>query len=62
MVLNIACLTGVTNRWFEEDWQAGVKRQRTVRRDESFCLAMLKNEGRGLCGVHLPETRRPGTV
>lgn len=42
VVLNIACLTGVTNRWFEEDWKANVKRERTVPRDESFCLATLR--------------------
>lgn len=42
VAMNIACLTGVTGKWFEEDWQQGKKRQRVVPEDESFCLAMLR--------------------
>ena len=42
VALNIACLTGVTGRWFDEDWQQGKKVERTVPVNESFCLAMLR--------------------
>lgn len=59
VVLNIACLTGVTNRWFEEDWQAGVKRQRTVPRDESFCLAMLKTGATAYVAYTCPRPAGP---
>lgn len=59
VVLNIACLTGVTHRWFEEDWQAGVKRERTVPRDESFCLAMLKTGAAAYVAYACPRPAGP---
>lgn len=59
VVLNIACLTGVTNRWFEEDWHAGVKRQRTVPRDESFCLAMLRTGAAAYVAYTCPRPAGP---
>jgi hypothetical protein len=42
VVMNIACLTGVTGRWFDEDWEQGKKHERKVTKEESFCLAMLR--------------------
>jgi hypothetical protein len=41
VVLNIACYTGVTNRWFDNDWGARQVREKCVAPDRSFCLNML---------------------
>jgi hypothetical protein len=41
VVINIACYTGVTGRWFEEDYSTGQIRQQTVPASESFCLNVL---------------------
>lgn len=42
VVLNVACYTGVTRHWFEDDWQAGVVRARQVPLEQSFCLQLLR--------------------
>ena len=42
VVMNIACYTGVTGRWFEEDQAEGVRRERNVPAGESVCLAVLR--------------------
>jgi hypothetical protein len=42
VALNIACLTGVTGKWYDEDWKQGKKVERVVPKEESFCLAMLR--------------------
>lgn len=42
VVMNIACYTGVTSRWFQDDWRTGKRRKRLVEPGESFCLNMLK--------------------
>ena len=41
VALNIACYTGVTGRWYEDDWRAMQVKQREVPDGESFCLNML---------------------
>lgn len=41
VVLNVACYTGVTHAWFEDDWRAGVVRRREVALADSFGLAVL---------------------
>jgi hypothetical protein len=41
IVLNIACYTGVTDRWFDNDWGARQVREKRVARSTSFCLNML---------------------
>ena len=47
VVWNVACFTGVTSRWFETDYRAGVERERVVEPAESFALAVL---GSGVVG------------
>lgn len=47
IALNVACYTGVTHGWFEEDWRAGVVRRREVALADSFGLAVL---GAGVVG------------
>ncbi len=41
VVLNIACYTGVTGTWYEEDLSAMTVRQRTVNAVDSFCLQVI---------------------
>jgi hypothetical protein len=41
VALNVACYTGVTKRWFEDDWKAGVVRLREIEPAQSFGLAVL---------------------
>lgn len=43
VVLNVACLTGVTHAWWEEDWRSRVLRRRTIPTAESFALAALRS-------------------
>lgn len=41
VALNVACYTGVTSTWFEDDWSTGQVRERTVEPKDSFCLQMI---------------------
>lgn len=59
VVLNVACYTGVTERWFEEDWQEGRWRQRTVAADDSFCLALLRTGVVGYTAYVCPRPAGP---
>ncbi len=43
VALNIACYTGVTKYWFENDWKSRTVKKREVKPEESFCLQMLDN-------------------
>ncbi|MBK8975978.1 MAG: hypothetical protein IPM29_08630 [Planctomycetes bacterium] len=45
IVLNVACYTGVTSAYWEDDPRAGLRRRATVPPAESFCLELLR------CGV-----------
>jgi len=40
---NVACYTGVTGTWFDDDWQTGKVSRKTVSPDDSFCLQMIDN-------------------
>lgn len=57
VMLNIACYTGVTGRWFENDHVAGVRHERKVADGESFCLAALRT---GLAAYVAYACPRPG--
>jgi hypothetical protein len=59
VVMNIACLTGVTGKWFEEDWQQGKKCQRVVAKDKSFCLAMLRTGAAAYVAYACPRPAGP---
>jgi hypothetical protein len=59
VVLNIACYTGVTGRWFEDDQAAGVRRERTVPRGESVCLAALRTGPAAYVGYACPRPAGP---
>ncbi len=43
VALNIACYTGVTKSWYEDDWATGQVRKHDVDREDSFCLQMIDN-------------------
>lgn len=59
VVLNVACYTGVTARWFEDDWRAGVVAAREVPLDESFCLAVLHSGVVGYTAYLCPRPAGP---
>ncbi len=59
VVLNVACYTGVTHRWFEEDYQAAVMRQREVPLGESFGLAVLHAGAVGYTAYVCPRPAGP---
>ena len=56
LVMNIACYTGVTSRWFDSDWKSMTIRELEVPADESFCLNMLKT---GVAGYVAYVSARP---
>lgn len=41
VALNVACYTGVTGTWYEDDWKSGTVKCRTVAPKDSFCLQMI---------------------
>ena len=43
VAFNIACYTGVTHGWYEDDWQTQQTRRREVDSTDSFCLQMIDN-------------------
>ncbi|MCU0863235.1 MAG: hypothetical protein MUC36_05560 [Planctomycetes bacterium] len=59
VVLNVACYTGVTNRWYEDDWRAAVLHERTVPLDESFCLSLLRTGVVGYTAYLCPRPAGP---
>jgi hypothetical protein len=62
IALNIACYTGVTGRWFEEDWGVGKVVQRQVPTDESFCLNILKTGVAGYVAYACPRPAGPSML
>ncbi len=56
IALNIACYTGVTGTWYEDDWNTMKVKQRKVPAEESFCLNMLKT---GVAGYIAYTSARP---
>jgi len=59
VMLNIACYTGVTGRWFEDDHDAGVRRERHVTDGESLCLAALRTGVAAYVGYACPRPAGP---
>ncbi len=59
VVMNIACYTGVTGRWFEDDQAAGVRRERMVAHGESVCLAALRTGPAAYVGYACPRPAGP---
>ncbi len=59
VVLNIACYTGVTGRWFDEDHARGVRRERTIPAGESVCLAVLRARPAAYVGYACPRPAGP---
>jgi hypothetical protein len=59
VVLNVACYTGVTRTFFEDDHRAGVLRQLEVPFDESFCLAILRSGVVGYTAYLCPRPAGP---
>ncbi len=59
VVLNVACYTGVTQRWFEDDWRNGVVVEQQVPLDESFCLAVLRTGVVGYTAYVCPRPAGP---
>lgn len=57
VVLNVACYTGVTSTWYDDDWERRVVRRREVPLAESFCLALLRT---GVVGYVAYVCPRPG--
>lgn len=57
VVLNVACYTGVTSIWYDDDREQGVLRRREVPPAESFCLALLRT---GVVGYVAYVCPRPG--
>ena len=59
VVMNIACYTGVTCRWFDNDWQSMKIRRKEVPAQESFCLNMLKTGVAGYVAYVSPRPAGP---
>src|SRR5579863_9205516 len=59
VVLNIACYTGVTGRWFEDDQANGLRRERTIPAGESVCLAVLRAKPAAYVGYACPRPAGP---
>ncbi|MFO1076293.1 MAG: hypothetical protein U1E73_01040 [Planctomycetota bacterium] len=59
VVLNVACYTGVTHRWFEEDYQRGVLAVKVVPAADSFCLALLRTGVVGYTAYVCPRPAGP---
>lgn len=59
VVLNIACYTGVTGRWFETDWSKAQTVQKQVPTEESFCLSLLKTGVAGYVSYACPRPAGP---
>ena len=57
VAFNIACYTGVTGAWFEDDWKTMRVRRREVEASDSFCLQMIDS---GVAGYVAYVSPRPG--
>ena len=56
VAFNIACYTGVTGVWYEDDWKTSKVRRREVKPENSFCLQMIDS---GIAGYFAYVTPRP---
>ena len=59
VALNIACYTGVTEMWFENDWKAGLVRKHKIPMSESFALALLRTGVIGYVAYLCPRPAGP---
>ena len=59
VALNIACYTGVTETWFEDDWKAGLVRKPKIPMSESFALALLRTGVIGYVAYLCPRPAGP---
>ena len=59
VVMNIACYTGVTGRWFEDDHAAGVRRERMAPAGQTVCLAALRTGPAAYVGYACPRPAGP---
>ena len=59
VALNIACYTGVTKSWYEDDWATGQVRKHDVDREDSFCLQMIDNGVAGYVAYICPRPAGP---
>ena len=59
VVLNVGCYTGVTRRWYEDDWRRGVTRAREVPLEQSFGLAVLHAGALGYTAYLCPRPAGP---
>jgi hypothetical protein len=62
VVMNIACYTGVTSRWFDNDWKSMKIRERTVPANESFCLNMLNTGAAAYVAYVCPRPAGPTMI
>lgn len=62
VALNIACYTGVTHKWFEDDWSTMKVREHTVAPDDSFALAMLDTGVAGYVAYSCPRPAGPTMI
>ena len=62
VVLNIACYTAVTSRWFEDDWRAGEVAARTCDPADSFALAVLDAAPAAYVAYAGPRPAGPGLM
>ncbi|MCA8973209.1 MAG: hypothetical protein KDC98_00735, partial [Planctomycetes bacterium] len=59
VALNVACYTGVTNGYFEDDYRRGLIRRKEVPFEESFCLALLRTGVVGYTAYLCPRPAGP---
>ena len=57
--LNVACYTGVTQRYFQDDWRAGQVREKSIELDESFGLTLLRTGVVGYTAYTCPRPAGP---
>lgn len=59
VVYNIACYTGVTSNWYQNDFQTSKIKQEKVTAGESFCLSMLETGVAGYVAYACPRPAGP---
>lgn len=59
VVFNVACYTGVTDKWFDIDWQSRKRQMHQVAPEQSFCLNLLKTGVAGYFAYVCPRPSGP---
>ena len=62
VALNIACYTGVTKTWYEDDWATAKLRKREVSPETSFCLQMIDSGAAGYFAYLGPRPSGPTMI